>query len=285
MTGASDGPSAAAAAPPPAPAAPRARVRQQRIAETVATALRRRILAGGPGEEIYRLPTQDQLVGEFGVSYPSVREAIRILETEGLVTVRRGNVGGLEAHRPGEDSAAYHLGLVLQGGRVTLRDLADGLQLLEPLCAAECARRADRAEAVVPLLDDNVARSAALVGTDVEFTHASREFHDLVVALTPNATVRLVVRSLVSLWSAQEEAWAESLSRRGEYPSVLEAEEVVRTHRRIVDDIRAGDADEAARVARAHLTATQAFILAHDEDGIIDATVARDRGAGSPGPR
>ena len=66
----------------------RARVPEHRIAETVAGELRARILAddGPPG---YRLPTQDQLVSEFGVSYPSVREAIRILETEGLVTVRR----------------------------------------------------------------------------------------------------------------------------------------------------------------------------------------------------
>jgi GntR family transcriptional regulator, transcriptional repressor for pyruvate dehydrogenase complex len=120
----------------------RGRVPQHRIAETVASELRARIL-DGDGED--RLPTQDQLVSEFGVSYPSIREAIRILETEGLVTVRRGNVGGAEVHRPDESSAAYHLGLALQGRRVNLGDLAAGLRLLEPLCAAECARRSDRA--------------------------------------------------------------------------------------------------------------------------------------------
>lgn len=42
-------------------------------------------------------------------------------------------------------SAAYHLGLALQGGRVTLGDLADGLRLLEPLCAAGRAAEAERA--------------------------------------------------------------------------------------------------------------------------------------------
>src|ERR1700761_8452202 len=104
-------------------------VRQHRIAETVAAELRGRILAGD-GPDGYRLPTQDQLVSEFGVSYPSIREAIRILETEGLVTVRRGNVGGAEVHRPDEASAAYHLGLALQGRRVNLGDLAAGLRLL-----------------------------------------------------------------------------------------------------------------------------------------------------------
>lgn len=275
---------------PPARSAParptagrRSRVRQLRIAETVAAELRQRILSGGPGEEIYRLPTQDQLVEEFGVSYPSVREAIRILETEGLVTVRRGNVGGLEAHRPDEASAAYHLGLVLQGGRVTLRDLAAGLRMLEPLCAAECARRPDRDEAVVPVLAESIEASAGLIGSGVEFTQAAREFHDLVVAFTPNATVRSVVRSLVALWSAQEEAWAASLTRRGEYPSEPQAAEVVRTHRRILQEIRAGQAAEAERVARAHLAATQALVLARYEDGVVDATFARDRAAGSPG--
>lgn len=251
-----------------------ARVPQQRVAETVAAELRRRILSSAEG---YRLPTQDQLVEEFAVSFPSMREAIRILETEGLVTVRRGNVGGMEVHRPDEASAAYHLGLVLQGGRVTLRDLAAGLQLLEPMCAAECARRSDREDVVVPALRANIEAAAGFVGDGVAFTHAAREFHDLVVAFTPNATVRYVVRSLVALWSAQEETWAEVLAGRGEYPSEDEAEEVVRTHRRILGEIEAGRASEAERVARAHLAATQAIVLARYEDDVVDASVARAR--------
>lgn len=250
-----------------------------RVAEAVANELRRRILALGGRDEPYRLPTQDQLVEEFRVSFPSVREAIRILETEGLVTVRRGNVGGLETHRPDEASAAYHFGLVLQGGRVTLRDLADGLQMLEPVCAAECARRSDRTDGVVPALRVNIEEASRLVGDGAAFTHVAREFHDLVVSFTPNATVRSVVRSLVALWSTQEEIWAESLASRGEYPSEVEAEEVIRSHRRLLDEIEAGRASEAERIARAHLAATQALVLAHYEDGVVDAAHARTRSA------
>lgn len=256
--------------------AARRRVPQLRIAETVAAELRDRILGG---EDDYRLPTQDQLVSEFGVSYPSIREAIRILETEGLVTVRRGNVGGAEVHRPDESSAAYHLGLALQGGRVTLQDLAAGLQLLEPMCAAECARRPDRKEAVVPALTANIEASAEVVGDGVAFTQTAREFHDLVVAFTPNATVRYVVSSLVRLWSAQEEAWAEALTRRGDYPSNAEARRVVRTHQKVVDEISAGRAVEAERLARTHLAATQALLLERFDDGIVNASSARARQA------
>jgi GntR family transcriptional regulator, transcriptional repressor for pyruvate dehydrogenase complex len=252
------------------------RVPQYRIAETVAAELRARILSG---DGDYRLPTQDQLVSEFGVSYPSIREAVRILETEGLVTVRRGNIGGAEVHRPDESSAAYHLGLALQARRVTLGDLAAGLRVMEPLCAAECARRPDRAGEVVPALAANLEASADLTADGVAFTRAAREFHDLLVAFTPNATVRHVVGSLVALWSAQEQAWAEVMTGRGEYPSKAEAAQSVRAHQRIADLIAAGRIAEAERFARTHLAATQEVVLERFDGGIVTVSSARARQA------
>lgn len=248
------------------------RTPQRRIAETVAATLRARILAERAGD---RLPTQDQLVREFGVSYPSVREALRILETEGLVTVRRGSVGGAAVHRPDRTSGAYHLGLVLQGAGVVLGDLAEGLLTLEPLCVSEVARRSDRATAVVPVLTANVDASAEVVADGVEFTRIAREFHDLVVGFTPNETIRHVVRSLVALWSAQEQQWAAMVTRRGEYPSAAEARGAVKTHRRLVDEIAAGNADEVQRLARKHLAATQAVLLGRFTDDVINAEPAR----------
>lgn len=248
------------------------RTPQRRIAETVAAELRRRILSGRP---VDRLPTQDQLVREFGVSYPSVREALRILETEGLVTVRRGSVGGAEVHRPGQASGAYHLGLVLQGSGVTLGDLAEALLQLEPLCAAEVARRSDRLTAVVPVLTANVEASAEVVADGVAFTGIAREFHDLVVGFTPNDTIRHVVRSLVALWSAQERQWAAAVTRSGEYPSPKEARAAVRTHRRVVDEIAAGNADEVQRIAKHHLAATQDLLLKRFEADVVAAEPVR----------
>jgi len=255
-----------------------ARVPQLRVAETVAAELRARILAGDDSGD-YRLPTQDQLVSEFGVSYPSVREAIRILETEGLVTVRRGSVGGAEVHRPDEASAAYHFGLALQARRVTLGDLAGGLRTLEPLCAAECARREDRAETVIPALDASIEKSAGLTGDGVAFTRIAREFHDLLVGFTPNATVRHVVSSLVALWSAQEQAWAKAMTSSGQYPVPAEADHAVRVHRRIAAEIAQGRAESAERLARAHLSATQSLILDRYDDGIVRVSSAQARQA------
>jgi DNA-binding FadR family transcriptional regulator len=252
------------------------RIPQLRIAESIAEALRDRILASDEGSD-YHLPTQDQLVKEFGVSYPSVREAIRILETEGLVTVRRGNIGGAEIHRPDESSAAYHLGLALQGGRVTLGDLAAGLQVLEPMCAAACAERDDRLDTVVPALRANIDESAELIGAGPEFTRTARRFHDLIVGWHPNETIRYTVGSLVALWSAQEELWARSLASRDRYPSDLDTSEVVKAHRRLLEQIEAGRAEKAEQIARAHLIATQAFLADRFADGVVAARTAKGR--------
>jgi GntR family transcriptional repressor for pyruvate dehydrogenase complex len=97
-------------------------LRQPRLAEMVADVLRRRILAGQLADGSM-LPKQEELIDEFGVSKPSMREALRILETEGLITVQRGNVGGAIVHAPQASNAAYMLGLVLQSRSVSLYDV------------------------------------------------------------------------------------------------------------------------------------------------------------------
>src|SRR5438445_3633029 len=104
------------------------------------------------GELVDELAPMEQLVQEFGVSPPSIREALRILENERLITVRRGKVGGAVVHRPRPDSVGYSIGLVLQSERVRSTDLRAALAELEPVCAALCARRVDRQRAVVPKL-------------------------------------------------------------------------------------------------------------------------------------
>ena len=121
----------------------RTSVRAPKVSEIVAADLRWRIVTGelSDGDE---LPRESDLIEQFGVSRPSLREALRILETEGLIRIRRGNVGGAWAIRPTAASAAYHLGLTLQANRVTLDDLAIARLSIEPTCAGLAAGLPDR---------------------------------------------------------------------------------------------------------------------------------------------
>ncbi|HRE03853.1 MAG TPA: GntR family transcriptional regulator, partial [Ilumatobacteraceae bacterium] len=66
-------------------------LRQPRLAEMVADVLRQRILSGELGDGSI-IGKQEELIEEFNVSKPSIREALRILETEGLISVQRGKL-------------------------------------------------------------------------------------------------------------------------------------------------------------------------------------------------
>src|SRR5262245_12382059 len=142
------------------------------------------------------------MMAEFGIARASVREVMRILETEGLVTVQRGNVGGAVVHAPDPHGAAYLLGLVMQANRVTLADLSMALLTLEPACARFAADRADRNETVVPLLDALNKRAEAVVDNDPEeFTQIQREWHHALIENCGNRTMVYTLSTVETVWS------------------------------------------------------------------------------------
>ena len=95
-----------------------------KMADIVAEDLRRQIIAGELREGD-PLPPEDQLMGHAGVARTTVREALRILESEGLLIVRRGAGGGARIKTPSVANVARYIGLVLQSQGATLKDVYD----------------------------------------------------------------------------------------------------------------------------------------------------------------
>ncbi len=126
-------------------------VQAPRSADLVAERIRELIVTGrlADGE---RLPNLDALLEEFGVSGPTMREALRMLESEALITVQRGKVGGAIVHRPSYATAASTMALVLRSHDTDVADVAQSLAVLERECAVLCTRRPDRKRTVVPAL-------------------------------------------------------------------------------------------------------------------------------------
>ena len=249
----------------------RRRLTSPRIAETVADELRRQIVDGELADGDL-LPPQAVLVDRFNVSLVSLREALRILETEGLVSVRRGNQGGAVVHAPTKASAAYMLGLLLQSEHVLLDDLGTALRDLEPTCAALAAQRADRVKTVVPELQRLNAAMSEHLDKGPEFTDLGRQFHDTLVQGCGNSTVIAVVGSLGALWSSHEQRWAERSTATGEYPSTSQRGAVLRSHTALAEAIELGDSDRARRIASRHLEDAQTYVLADSATQRIVAT-------------
>ena len=266
-------------APPsesPVAVARRGQFTQPSIAEMVADAIRAQIVAGTlPDGSL--LPKQDQLIDEFQVSRPSFREALRILESEGLVSVRRGNVGGAQVHAPTPDNAARTLGLVLQARNVALDDLAAALAVIEPACAAHCAQRSDRMTELVPQLRELNIRCRAvdlqdMAGAALIF----EEFHHAIINGCGNTTLVIVIGALESLWALHKQAWARYAEDAGATPAPRLRASVIDAHEKITDAIEAGDAARVHQLVAAHLATVSPMVI-KNQAPLIDILGAEPR--------
>jgi GntR family transcriptional regulator, transcriptional repressor for pyruvate dehydrogenase complex len=248
----------------------RRRLSARRTAEIIADELRRQIIEGELSDGDL-LPRQEVLVEQFNVSLVSLREALRILETEGLLSVRRGNRGGAIVHAPAKASAAYMLGLLLQSDYVPLGDLGTALQELEPMCAALAARRPDRGDELIPKLRAINESMAENIDEGSRFTEIGGQFHDEVVRGCGNHTMIAVVGSLETLWNSHLQQWADKTAARGEYPSMSKRRIGLNVHNKMTDAIEAGDGERARRLAARHLADTQTYFLAGDPEQRIVA--------------
>jgi DNA-binding FadR family transcriptional regulator len=170
-------------------------VRAPKTAELIADQLRSNIVRGvlKKGDA---LPTEVELVKQFGVSRPTLREAFRILESESLIVVRRGSRGGVLVCSPETSVAARHFGLLLQMSGTTLTDVYEARKIFEPAAAEMLARRASpddvadlraAAGALAVLVDEGAD------GADfAEWSAATFRFHDLILERAGNNTVMLV---------------------------------------------------------------------------------------------
>jgi DNA-binding FadR family transcriptional regulator len=175
---------------PPAPPAP-----GRRRAGPIADALLRRI-ATQPADT--RLGTIAQLREDFDVAAATMTEAVRLLEQQGVVSVRQGRAGGVFVTVP---SAGERLGRLLPDA-AELSDPAHVLELrraLEPALADAAARHA--ADRDVRELEFLLERLAARAGAadDEAFGAAERALHRRVAALSPNPLLRVTYDAALDL--------------------------------------------------------------------------------------
>jgi len=241
----------------------RARLREK--PQQIADELRRLIVSGelSEGDSLGREP---ELVERFGVSRPSLREALRILEAEGLISVVRGMLGGVVVHEPDERMAARTAALVLQARNVSLADVYEARTVLEPAAVRVVASLRARRSAVAELrrlIDDQVR----VIMDPEAFGRANARFHQRLVALAGNHTLSIVaemlneivaraVTAVSKLGSARESA---ATRRRG-----------IRSQERLVSLIEAGKASAAEAHWRDHMTVVGRVLLGQGATTVID---------------
>ncbi|MBV9952389.1 MAG: FadR family transcriptional regulator [Acidimicrobiia bacterium] len=234
--------------------------------QLIADELRSLIVAGelSEGDSLGHEP---DLVERFGVSRPSLREALRILEAEGLVTVVRGVRGGVVVHEPDERMTARTAALVLQARNVALADVFEARSLLEPIAARTIASARGRGAAIKELRRLIDEETAAIEDPE-RFGVANAAFHERLVALAGNQTLSIVAEMLnevvaraVTAVSSQADDAVGSLStrRRG-----------IRSQERLVDLLDAGDGAAAEEHWRSHMAVVGKVMLGQQAATVVD---------------
>lgn len=241
-----------------------------KTAELIAAQLRRQIV-GGELKEGASLPPEAELMEQFRVSRPTLREAFRILEAESLIVIRRGARGGAKVTAPQLAVAARYVGLLLQADHVSIGDVYEARSIIEPAAARMLAERRTAQDledlrACIEELRDLVEGEAGTEGADQlawSWSMGSQRFHDLVIERAGNRTLAVqagVLREVISshLAVAVARLFDPVLSPEGFRKSI-------RSYTKLVDHVAAADAEGAEKHWRRHMEVAATILMRGDD--------------------
>jgi GntR family transcriptional repressor for pyruvate dehydrogenase complex len=244
---------------------PDQRLHLPKMAEVIADRLRRQIVRAELAEG-ETLPSEQELQARFGVSRPTLREAFRILESESLITVRRGAHGGALVRVPNTDVAARYAAHILEYRGTTLADLYEARIVVEPAAVGLLATK--RTEEDLVRLRQALAEHDALVDQPNRLIRTHTSFHGLLVELTGNQTLQVLTGMIERIINLAN--WKHVESDAGTAAHAEATRRGFKAHHRVVDMIEAGLETAAADLWRKHLTEARDYLLRADVKTVLD---------------
>jgi len=224
-----------------------------KASDVLANELRERILSGEYPEGT-PLPPERGLVVQTRMSRTTVREALRILEVQGLIRIKAGRAGGAFVQKPGEESIASSLDLLIRGRQLRLASVHETREAIEP----SCARLAALHRTAGDLQRLEAANEAIAAGDDLaDFLRANVDWHIAVATAGHNEI-------LTGIMMALSRAIYTATNNEGFVNDEVRAI-TVRAHRSVTRAIRERDADAAVRRMTRHVHSYAAAALAVDE--------------------
>lgn len=220
------------------------RVPVPKASDVLADQLRSRIL-DGVLEAGSTLPNERALATQSGLSRTVVREALRILEIEGLVTTRPGRNGGTFVRVPDAQMVARFLDMFIRGRRVRFEDILEVREQVEPICAQLAAGR--RTEQDLDNLERVTERCRAAAGDVPAFLQENVAWHLAVAEASHNELfAAFMIAISEAILAATDIEDFNSPDVRGH---------ALAAHDAVLGAIRGGDRERAERAMRRHVHA------------------------------
>ncbi|PYE12349.1 GntR family transcriptional regulator [Williamsia limnetica] len=213
-----------------------------KASDVLANDLRERILRGDFPTGT-ALPPERELVTQTRMSRTTVREALRILEVQGLVTIKTGRSGGAFVQQPGGAAVATSVSLLIRGQQLRLTALLETREAIEPACASLAAKyRTDEDLAILDRVNAAMADESASLA---EFLQANIDWHLAVAAASHNELLTGLMSALsAAIYSSTENtAFVDDTVRKI----------TIRAHKSITEAIRSSDPQAAVRRMTKHV--------------------------------
>ncbi|WP_237565367.1 FadR/GntR family transcriptional regulator [Ornithinimicrobium cavernae] len=252
------------------------KVQPVRLYQTIVDQIEQALASGElrPGQ---RLPSERELVSQFGASRGTVREALRVLESNGVVRSRPGDPRGPEILPFSSQGIAKQLTRLTQVDGIGLAELVSFRMILDS-SANLLAAQLRTAEELAAIEATVAAMRDAIRDGYQAFSEADVAFHDAIAMASRNSliqvcnhVVREVVLSLISDKIVQSPN-SQALMERS-----------LRHHEDVLAQIRAGDGITAARISRRNLYDYYADYIPEEERRALIALLQEQEQA-APGP-
>jgi GntR family transcriptional regulator, transcriptional repressor for pyruvate dehydrogenase complex len=223
-------------------------IRVAKTYEVLAEQLREQILTGAipPGAP---LPNERDLGDRTGLGRGSVREALRILEAQGLISTRTGRNGGRVTRRPGVEGISQSLEFFVRSQQIEFVNLMETIEVLEPALAALAAQH--RNEIDIRSLREASKELRASVGDPSRVVTANMTWHLAVATASHNP---LLVAIKQSIGSMLHDPHVDN------FVSVEVCQAVLKAHEGVEKAIVAGDANAARRRMERHVRAYRTLV-------------------------
>lgn len=191
------------------------KVRVGRVSEEVVKQVQEAIFSGElePGD---RLPPERELAEQFGLSRMSVRDALRTLESSGLIEIKVGSSGGAFVREPNFDPLRESLSSMLRLKKANILELVETRKIVETAIAELAAERATE-EDLRAMREAIEAARRALESGDSNYGPHSVNFHAALAQAGKNHVLNLTVRSFRAFFADVLEKLlaTEDMARRG----------------------------------------------------------------------
>lgn len=234
------------------------RVEHVRAYQRVVAQVEEAILSGKivPGSH---LPSERELVDQFGVSRATVREALRVLENQGLISSRPGDPNGATVLAISSSVLARSMTMFARRERLELVDLLQFRMFIEG-CVCELAATVRTEEQLQVIRDAHQFMREAMSQGDEPFSEADLAFHLAIAAATGNPLLQACDEVILGLVrSTVRDKIVHAPDTRAQMEASLER------HQAVLNAIEVQDAALAARLARAHQVE---YYGAHLEAGV-----------------